>query len=351
MPNYAAIRRVFLWLHMVTGLGCSLYAVLIGTTGSLLVFREELTALEYPQFFAGPARALRVSPDAAMAAVRAAYPEWTPYSLTWPNADCPYFLAYEGRSGESQEIFVDPATARVIGSRDTRAGLVGWLTRAHFNLLLGRVGRTVQGFGVVALLGMCVSGLWLWWPSRRTHHLTGITSLAFIAMWAITGGYYVWMNSYIGVVDKAFARTVPPRIDAGVAGQLLSLAGLAARAQAEFPERPIYRMSAPVVAGQPVSVTLLEDVPAKFHLVSTVYLDPVTGAVLQKSASADRETGNAVLSWISVLHFGRFGNGAVRVLWALLGLSLPVLAATGCWMWWRRMRTTPAPSSTAATSR
>jgi len=68
-----------------------------------------------------------------------------------------------------------------------------------------------------------------------------------------------------------------------------------------------------------------------------VMLDPVTGAVLQKSASADRPWGNTLLSWISVLHFGRFGGLAIKIVWALMGLTLPLLVATGFLMWWRRV--------------
>ncbi len=32
------VRRIFLWLHMLTGLGFAIYAVLLGGSGALLVF-------------------------------------------------------------------------------------------------------------------------------------------------------------------------------------------------------------------------------------------------------------------------------------------------------------------------
>jgi uncharacterized iron-regulated membrane protein len=354
------IRRLFLWLHMLTGLVFSIYAVLLGGSGAILVFREELTEWQYPQFHDPPPTAVRTTPDQALRAVRSAYPEWTAYSLTWPNLTTPYWMSYIGRAGKSQEAFVNTESGEVVGARGTSEGLVGWLTQAHFNLLLGsRTGRTVQGFGVFALLAMCVSGLWLWWPvggarfaSRfrvdwrggwrkiffRLHHVTGIGGLAFIAMWAVTGGYYIWLNPYLATVDKFFTRSVTPRIEKRPADTaMLPMAELARRAQAEFPERPLYRMSTPSAPDQAISVTLLEDTPAQFHRMSTVVLDPVSGAVLQKGASVDRPAGNAILGWISVLHFGRFGGSAVRLIWFLMGLTIPLLAVTGCFMWWRRV--------------
>ncbi len=353
-------RRIFLWLHMLTGLVFSVYAVLLGGSGAILVFREELTEWEFPQFHAALPEPIRTTPDQALAAVRAAYPDWAAYSVTWPNENTPYWVSYGSKGSQSQEVFVGTETGKVVGARNTRDGLVGWLTQAHFNLLLSsRTGKTVQGYGIFALLAMCVSGLWLWWPiggakfaSRfrvdwsggwrklffQLHHVMGITGLAFIFMWAVTGGYYIWMTAYIASVDKFFTRSVAPRIGKRAPDTaLLSMADLAHRAQAEFPDRPIYRMSTPSAPDQSVSVSLLEETPAQFYRYSTVVLDPVTGAVLQKGASVDRPAGNNILGWISVLHFGRFGGFAIRILWFLMGLTIPLLAVTGCFMWWRRV--------------
>ncbi|MEP6960788.1 MAG: PepSY-associated TM helix domain-containing protein, partial [Acidobacteriota bacterium] len=343
------------------GLGFSVYAVLLGVSGSLLVFREELTALEFPQFQSGTAEAdLKTTPDQALAAARAAYPGWQAYSVTWPNATSPHWMAYVGKGSETAEVFVDARTGQVVGGRNTREGAVGTIAQVHFNLLLGsRAGHVVQSYGVAALLMMCASGLWLWWPvggarlgSRfrvdvrggwrrlfwQLHHVTGAVGVAFIGMWAVTGGYYLWLNPYIAVVDHFFERAKTPQLQKRAAEMpLLTMQQLADRAGVEFPGRPLYRMATPFAPDQSVSVTLLEATPGEFHRVATVVLDPVTGAVLQKGASVDRPMGNSILAWISVLHFGRFGGLAVKVLWALMGLTLPLLAVTGCLMWWRRV--------------
>ncbi|MEO8098266.1 MAG: PepSY-associated TM helix domain-containing protein [Acidobacteriota bacterium] len=355
-------RRLLLWLHMLGGLTFAVYAILLGTSGSLLVFREELKALEFPQFHhrpEGTPAVINTTPDQALAAVREAHPGWQAYSMTWPDSGSPFWMSYISRGNQSMEVFVDTQTPRVIGARNTREGVTGMLAQMHVNLLLGPTGRVVQEYGVIALLLMCVSGLWLWWPvggarfssrfrvdfrggwrklSWQLHHLTGAVGVAFIAMWAVTGGYYLWLGSYISVVDHFFERAKTPQIEKRPADRaMLSMAELAGRALAEFPERPLYRMAVPSVPDQPVSVTMLEATPAEFHRVATVMLDPVLGSVLQKGASVDRPMGNSVLSWISVLHFGRFGGLAIKILWALLGLVLPLLAGTGCLMWWRRV--------------
>ncbi len=354
-------RRILLWFHMLGGLTFSLYAILLGVSGSVLVFREELTELEFPKFHKGAAPAvLSTTPDQALAAVRLTFPGWQAYSVTWPNSHSPYWMSYVSRGGQSMEVFLDTQTAHVLGARNTREGTMGMLAQMHFNLLLGgATGHWVQACGIVALLAMCVSGLWLWWPvggarlssrlrvdvrggwrrlSWQLHHVTGAAGVAFIAMWAVTGGYYIWLGAYLSAVDHFFERAKTPQIEKRPADVALQpMAELARLARVEFPERPLYRMAVPSVPNQAILVTLLEATPAEFHRVATVMLDPVTGAVLQKSASADRPWGNTLLSWISVLHFGRFGGLAIKILWALMGLTLPLLVVTGFLMWVRRV--------------
>jgi uncharacterized iron-regulated membrane protein len=82
--------------------------------------------------------------------------------------------------------------------------------------------------------------------------------------------------------------------------------------------------------------------------VSTVFLHPVTGEVLAIQPLSGRPAGDAILAWFSALHFGIFGGWPVRLLWFVLGLSLPVLSVTGCVLWWRRvvvpMRKKPSAS-------
>ncbi len=343
------MRRFFLWVHLTAGLAMALYAIAIGISGSILVFREELNEIVYPEFHRGDVPVQLISPDAALAAVRGANAGWTAYSLTWPNADSAHYMAYLSRGGDSQEVFAKADTGEVLGARGTRAGWLGRIAQLHFNLLLGgKTGHVVQECGVIALGVLAGTGLWLVWPPRLRvrrlifwrdlHYATGSAAVVFIAMWALTGGYYIWLQPYLAFVDLFFARTATPLISDRVReAAILPLADLAARAQAEFPDLPLYRMGIPNAPDQTVQVTLLEATPTEFHRVSTVALDPVTGEVLQKISSADRATGNTLLSWISVIHFGRFGGIAIKILWSLMGLSLPVLSVSGCILWWRRI--------------
>lgn len=70
------------------------------------------------------------------------------------------------------------------------------------------------------------------------------------------------------------------------------------------------------------------------------YFDAHSGELLlRRDLGSERSrAGDAVMKWLGPLHFGSFGGIGIKLLWALFGLSLPVLATTGLWMWLRGIR-------------
>jgi len=326
--------------HLCIGLLASVYAIAIGLSGSLLVFRDNLMALEHPEFHRGRAIENRVTAGDALRAVQVAYPEWKALTVTWPNERWPYWMIYLQRGSEALQVYVDTGTGAVVGSIDPKRGRAGWLARVHVNLLAGRIGRRLNGYGALALLALSLSGPFLWWPKRghwtHLHYSVGIGSAAFIATLAFTGAYFNWTQAYIAAVDRIFDRTSEPRA-ANRGGSLLPLEELARLAQRVFPQRSLYRIQVVDGAGQAVRVTVREGTIDEFHKVSTVFLDPVTGAVLGTVPLSGRPAGDTLLGLLSAVHFGVFGGWPVKILWAALSLSLPVLSVTGCCLWWRRV--------------
>lgn len=330
---------------MIVGLALAAYGVVIGLTGSLLVYRDQIKASDYPEFHRTAPVPISTTPDQALAAVREAWPDGRALSVTWPNEESPYWMSYVLLKKGAREVFTDPASGRIVGDRDPSGGVNGWLLKLHTNLMAGSTGRRVNGYAAWLLVGMGLTGIVLWWPRQiwrpraralPLHHATGVIALPFVLVLAITGTYFMWSADYVKAVSAMFERTTePPARNAP--GPLLSLDELARRAYAALPGREIQRVAVVEQARQAVRVTMREGSPAEFHLVSTVFLDPVTGEVLLMNPLATRPAGDAVLSWFSALHFGVFGGWPVRVLWFVLGLSFPVLSVTGCILWWRRV--------------
>jgi uncharacterized iron-regulated membrane protein len=82
--------------------------------------------------------------------------------------------------------------------------------------------------------------------------------------------------------------------------------------------------------------------PVSGAALTSVYLDPYTGAILQDALETRRTAGDVVMAWLAPLHIGNFGSGtiggtAIRLIWAIAGLAPALLFATGFRMWWLRI--------------
>ena len=70
------MRKAIFQVHLWCGVAIGMYALVIGLTGALLMFRQELQAWAYPQIFAPPAAdAALASPDAVVSELRTRFPE------------------------------------------------------------------------------------------------------------------------------------------------------------------------------------------------------------------------------------------------------------------------------------
>ncbi len=230
-PQRLLWRKLLFQLHLWCGVTFALYILFVSLTGSVLIYRNEFYA---------------------------------------------YFIPHEDEFGA--------AGIRVVST----------LIALHENFLAGPAGRTVNGFGALAVLLMALSGLVLWWPGiarwrrslrmqrnvgwRRTlwdlHSMVGIWSAGFILIFALSGLYLCFYE-----VFHALADLLQPPTEANVGDRLM----------------------------------------------------------------------DDVLYWLAFLHFGRLNGIALpcdgpgvcdqsfKALWALFGLAPAVMAVTGMSMWWNRV--------------
>ncbi|HEY8065407.1 MAG TPA: PepSY-associated TM helix domain-containing protein [Methylosinus sp.] len=181
------IRNVFVFLHRWVGLLMTVFLVIVGLTGSLLAFNNELEHVFAPQLFAEPhpgqtqldlatlaERADGLVPHAHVASVtlgaRAIPVKMPPDQVTIffraetnPATGKPYELGFT-------EFYVDPWTGAELGRRttaDLSEGLVNlmpFIYKLHDQLALGATGRTILGVVAVAWTIDCFVGFYLTLP-------------------------------------------------------------------------------------------------------------------------------------------------------------------------------------------
>lgn len=365
-----ALKSVYRW-HQWLGLGAGVFLVIIGFSGAVAVFKEEIDWLVTPALRV-PAEtpAQPTAPDALITSLHAAYPTARLEVLHLSSRTGYAHRAYLKLPDGGIEAFLDPASGAVRGDRPTGAGytttLQNFIRQFHVRLLLGAWGRVFVGFFGVVLALSCVTGLWIYrgwlkhafrlrWrgASTRTrwsdaHKLVGVWSLVFNLVIGGTGAV-LGLENLAGNVRRHWLDrpAVSPIPRATAPGPALPAGELAARARAAFPDLRVQALIFPRQPGQPFMVR--GNTPARLvaRNMNYVALDPASGAIL---AQAD---GRAARGWerlymtFDPLHFGYFGGYWTKIPWFILGLTPGVLSLSGFWLWWRRRSvvTRPAPAA------
>jgi len=361
----AALRRRWLWVHRYLGLAAGGVFVLLGLTGSLLVFYLELDGLLNPQIAVSrPASA--PSADTIFRAIRAHHPERDgPWRIELPLApDRPAMARYynppetAGRGFAPLMLTLDPETLVETSRRFWGDYAATWLYNLHYTLLLGDTGKALVGWSGVALLVSLASGLVLWWPSRarlgaalrpqlRTgrvrftydlHVLSGLYGLAVSLALALTGAVLALPDMARPLVSALSPLTpayAPPDGLLAPGAAALSLDDAVAIARQQFPDGEVRWIETPGKAGRPISVRLYRPgEPGRRFPRNQVWIDPGTGAILAVRDATRDSPGDRFIDWMHPLHNGEAFGLPGRVLALAGGLLLPLLFATG-WLRWR----------------
>lgn len=397
--NSSSWRRVAIVVHRYVGLAMAVFLVIVGVTGSLLAFKDELDAAVNPQLH-------RVRPppgDAEMldaAALRSVAISQIPADLLVPympldtNPGKAVTIWAEPPEGKEttadDEYFFNPYTGQLLGSRkwgDLGQGaknLIPFLYRLHFSLALGKVGDYL--LGVIALLWTidCFVGAYLTFPPRRrSGHSARSTSwlvrwkpawllrtnklFSFVFTWHRASGLWVWamlfvfawssvglnlsevyepvMKAAFGMKDPA-SKTLPtlpkPRpepelsfVRAHERGRTLMEAQATSLGFDIFEERQLSYH--PARGAYRYRVYSSRDVSERYP-ATTLYFDGDNGRLLGFDSPTGRSAGNTITTWLYHLHWGSIAIGGVtyRVFVALMGLTVAALSTTGVWIWWRK---------------
>ena len=201
------MRRFSLSAAFCDGLGG--WAVLIiGLSGSVLVFRQEIESLMMPeQVLAAEPSARRLDLDTLIARVEEQLDSYEPVgwrpSRSSARNDQVFVTPHAG--GEPKTLWIDPVVGEIRGSPvNSSETLTGWLLELHCTLFGGHVGILIAGVLATLLCLLGISGVWMyrnfwrslfplrWKLSGRIffsdlHKMVGISSVAFNLILGFTG--------------------------------------------------------------------------------------------------------------------------------------------------------------------
>jgi uncharacterized iron-regulated membrane protein len=369
------VRKRLWQLHSWLGLVAGLALLVIGLTGSVLVFHEELTALFSPdKNVVTPSTSGRLPLDTLLRHAERQLPD---YEVTgWQIQNERPRLAdhlYVIRRGDNVWLTatLNPYTGALLSQPHAyNETLRGWLLDLHNTFFAGDIGLAITGvFGaLLCILGL--SGVYLYrqfWKHVFTfrwrrgarilfsdfHKFTGICSVGFNLIFGFTGAYWNIAHTFDHIAGKEVEQ---PVIERRLYPDTLSLDAIVADSAARLPGFQTNFISLPSVPDSP-GVILWGAVEPR-GLLATAYASTVSyapGTSAHVSTKDHREAGRwaQVTDTFEALHFGNFAGLTVKIIWSLAGLTPGILGITGFSIWLLRRRsvatrTAPAPALTFA---
>jgi uncharacterized iron-regulated membrane protein len=344
------LRRAVFTLHMIAGLAAAMFVIVLGLTGSIMAFEEEIDHATHPHLFRVEATghaplALSVISQRLSASLPGRI---VGYGMgVTPNLSC-YLATTEGT------VYVNQYTGEILGIRDAPT----WLNQVHqihLRLLAGETGKAIMSWAGLVLVLLTITGLYLWWPVKRvsialaaggrrvwfdTHNAIGVTSFVLLLVLAFTGTIIGFERTTTPLLYRATgSRPYPGNVPVAAVpgGRVIPPEEAVAVAARTLPGAVPITVN--VTAGKaPYRVALRypEDLTPGGR--SRVFVHPYSGAVLQAESSRTTAAGTRLVNLNRAVHTGDVFGIPSKLLLSLASLAAAAQAVTGVVMWWKRPR-------------
>lgn len=359
-------------IHLWSGLTIGLWALIMGASGSALVFKDEIESLVESKIFTVEPQPGHASLDAVAAKIGDRFPEHTVLGFGGLNEKTRSHLVSIGQRDKDRRIVnriyvrYNQYTGEILGSYTHRSGFFGFFEKLHFYLFMGRTGMKVNAFFGLVLLTMCATGIVIWWPGAKRwregirvkwgagrkrvnydlHRATGFSVAFLLAVMALTGFYFGFPFFVMAALakitgaDAAEARKFfrGPKSQVVEGAPRVSLDSLVRNGRKLFPAgTDLAHISVPARANGAFTLSGVRSGNPALRGRTGAYIDQYSGQVLASFDSREQSLGMRLALMFSPIHFGLWGGIWSKGLWFLLGFAPGTLITTGFLMWWNRV--------------
>ena len=175
--------KIHLWLGLITGL----IIFIVGTTGCIMVFEDEIRTLTEPFQFV-PKQDLSVkSPSSLISIARQTEeipkvePVLTRFDFRGEEQSAIVMLFFPGKA---YNVFLNPYTGKVLKIKDLRKDFFKIVRAGHRSLWLGAIGKLIVGIATILFVLLLISGFVLWWPR---HFSKTTLRKSVLINWSVSG--------------------------------------------------------------------------------------------------------------------------------------------------------------------
>ena len=225
-----------------------------------------------------------------------------------------------------------------------------WLFDLHHHLFSRAAGETVTGIAGIAGLLFVVTGIILWWRSRRafaprpwpkrfapgpivSHHRDlGILVAPLLLLSLGTGTLMI----FDPLRQVLIGKEVRPRTEVATATGDPSVAAMLATAKARFPGADLRRISFGASPGDPVLVRMRQPSEWTPNGRTKLEFDPVSGRLLSVEDAVLGNGSASAAEKLYPLHSAKVGGLAMKLLMTVSGMALFLLGSFATLSFWLR---------------
>lgn len=352
-------------VHKWTSLICTVFLLVSCVTGLPLIFGDEIDHLTDHHVMAATvsADAPLARLDDLVAAAQAHYPDLKVLSVSWDEDEPRVFVEvapnFDPKPNDDHTLIFDAHTGSLLEEPKPGMDFMGYVANLHIELFAGLPGELILGAMATLFVIALVSGFVVYGPFMRRldfgtfrtdgasrvkwfdlHNLLGIVTLC----WALVVGLTGAMNTVADPLFGLWRAQEMPQLLAPYRGQPLpahlgSVDAAVSAAHNALPDEEITSVVFPndlFSSPRHYLIWTKGKTTLTSRLFTPVLIDVQTGAVSQARG----------LPWYlralevsRPLHFGDYGGLPLKVLWALLDLTMIGVLVSGIYLWVTRRRT------------
>lgn len=371
--NHKTIYKIHSWL----GLFNAIWMIVLGITGSVLVYYKELDKAFNIEVLTVRPHGQKLAVDSLYKIARSKRPEATGTNiLRFPDnpTDCISFRIYikDGTKSithwwDTYNMDLDPYTGKVLREgyyRDISKSFMHWSLNFHWSLNGGPIGEAFIAIVGLLLFLNIISGIIIYrkyffkalifkapvkWNNWRTmssglHRYIGVWALIFNILIFYSGLQMNWA----AFRKKAWTPPIEyPRNDQPYA----NIDSLISKAKSIYPGFELRYFYIPfcirsINGANQERARAMGNIPGTSSLIplssSIITFDINTGELLEKTNANEEIKKKSIWGKFNFIaysfHVGTFAGEFSRVLYILIGLTPALLSFTGFLLWWRRKK-------------
>lgn len=336
-------NRKILKYHSFAGLIASLFLILMGISGAILVFQHDIEDYQWREYIeVKDYRGLHV--DRGIQTIQKKYADWDTRLMHFEENEAMIFNLR--KPTERLFVFVHPTSGEIIQEINELTTFTRWLLKFHYSFQAGPAGRILVFIIGLLFLFSLLSGIYLYRKSfvktllfktpvsrksKRTlysslHRIIGTWALLLNLVLVITGIFLAWTVAAAGLNPTAAPQT--PAITASAEELLETIA-------VNFPDFTPTYLRLPLNPEAHLTVYGLFDDDAFFYseFYNSIKADYHSGEIQSVSRVQEANLQTKLSSTLIPLHFGQYGGVWTKLLYCFTGLSGPFLSITGFLIW------------------